>query len=66
MINRLPKQFLVSAANGSAKNGQDALAAPSWLQRAVDAGGRCIARRPVASLSAALITGIVVGRLVKR
>jgi hypothetical protein len=66
MINRLPKEFRLPAVNGSAKHGRAIDSAQPWFERLVAASGRCIARHPLPALGAALVTGIVVGRWVKR
>ena len=66
MINRLPKEFRLSATNGSTKHDRAVDSTPQWLRSAVAASGRCIARRPMAALGAAFVTGMVVGRWVKR
>jgi hypothetical protein len=64
MINRLPKEFQVSATNG--KHRAPAAAAVEFKNRMLTSAARCITNYPVASLGVALVAGMFVGRLVKR
>ena len=68
MINRLPNEYRVTAANGRSRtaHADEPTAPPGWAQRAVLASGRCIAHYPAAALAAAILTGLIVGRLVKK
>jgi hypothetical protein len=65
MINRLPQEFRLPAANETHK-ARPLERTPTWMRRGIVCGGRCIAKRPIAALSVAFISGAVMGRLVKR
>jgi hypothetical protein len=65
MINRLPKEFQVPPANGKRRSGAVAAAA-NLKQKLVTNAAHCIGSYPLAALGAAFLTGLIVGRLVKR
>ncbi len=65
MINRLPKEFRLPAANGRKHAlGDDADA--GFAQRAAASAARCIGNYPVAALCSAFLVGLIAGRVVKR
>lgn len=66
MMNRLPKTFRLPTANGSAVQQAHPTIAADIPHRIMDQAARCIGRYPVASLGAAFVVGIVLGRVIKR
>jgi hypothetical protein len=66
MINRLPKSFWLPAANGASVHESPSYKAVEWPQRVAQSAARCICDYPVATLGAAFVAGLIVGRVVKR
>ena len=69
MINRLPKEYAVdgprTAAAGRAA-GELPSERKSLSTKLLDASANCVGTHPVASLGAAFLTGILLGKWVKR
>jgi hypothetical protein len=64
MINRLPKTD-VGHPNGRMHK-PSAVPPASMPQRVVQSAARCIGEHPVAALGLAFLTGLLLGRVVKR
>jgi hypothetical protein len=66
MINRLPKAFRLPTANGSVVEQPHQSSGADIPHRIMHQAARCIGSYPVATLGAAFLAGIVLGRVVKR
>jgi hypothetical protein len=71
MHNRLPKQYAVTDPDGLRPAGSPPLESrlgrkPGVRERLVDAAANSVGMHPVVSLGAALVVGIILGKLVKR
>jgi hypothetical protein len=71
MRNRLPKEYAITDPDGLRPAGAPPLESrlgpkPGMRERVVDAAANSIGAHPVASLGAALLVGIILGKLVKR
>jgi hypothetical protein len=66
MINRLPNAFGTPMVNGSAVQQPQTGIVADIPQRIIQEAARCIGKYPVASLGAAFLAGMVLGRVVKR
>jgi hypothetical protein len=69
MINRLPKEYAVTDVTGVARKAATAPAStarPPLRDRLFAAAADSVGTHPVASLGLAFVTGIILGKLVKR
>jgi hypothetical protein len=70
MHNRLPKEYAVTDPDGLRPAGSPRLESlgpkPGMRDRLVGAAANSIGAHPVASLGAAFVVGILLGKLVKR
>ena len=70
MLNRLPKEYAVADPDGLRPAGSPPLerlgSKSPMRERLVDAAANSIGTHPVASLGAAFVVGIILGKLVKR
>jgi ElaB/YqjD/DUF883 family membrane-anchored ribosome-binding protein len=70
MINRLPDGFKVTTPTGGVKPAGELVgereAASSFPTRLLGAAANTVGKRPLASLGVAFVTGILLGKLVKR
>ncbi len=70
MINRLPKNYVVSdrllSEESSGVGSSSAGFAKRWSSQAASTAANCIGSRPLASLGVAFVLGLVVGKLVKQ
>ena len=71
MRNRLPKEYAVTEADGLRPAGSPPLESrlgpkPGMRERLAGVAANSIGAHPVASLGAALVVGVILGKLVKR